>query len=147
MSTNDYGTGGLSAWHHDLAKLLAAGMTYTAAGEQLGASKATVARAMRDGRLRRLVDTQRQSNVDALLGKNIPEAERSIEFLAMVRDNPRATMATRVKASCELLQSAARLGRYTDSSPITVTEAREFLNRELFAIRGGRDAPDDGEAL
>lgn len=120
-----------------LVRLLARGYTYGEAGEVLGLSKATIYRRMQDPALRAERDRWRAVDVDTLLVRSMSEAEKSLTFLAEVRDDDNATLSLRVKCATELVANVVRW-KGQDELPrrsMTPQEAKDLLVKRLLEMR------------
>jgi hypothetical protein len=91
-----------------LAKLLAAGLDYTPAGEQVGLSKASVYRRMKDADFRALVDSEREDRTESLVELLASAASASVKLLRDVVTDPEETTANQVRAAGIVLAELAR---------------------------------------
>lgn len=129
--------GEIDGQERELARLLARGLTYTEAGEALGMSKHSVFRRMRDPKMREAVDRARSVGVDGLLVRSVAEAEKSLAYLASVRDDEEQPTPTRIRAA-GLILTRQRLGQPEPEEAMRPEDAREILVRRLLAIRDDR---------
>lgn len=139
----DETAGFITAEGNDLARLIASGLTYAKAGEQVGLSETSVYRRMKDPDFRALVDSWRRQHVDGVLAALVPEGLRSVSYLASVRDDPDVAVYLRVRAAQELLASLSRIGRQITLTEITPDAAHELLKAELRRFIADRETDDD----
>jgi hypothetical protein len=111
---------------------LLAGNTLVKTAELVGCSKTTIDRRLADPSFRARVEDERTDLLRAVTSKIGDEAMRSVEVLAAIRDNPRATSGARVRAADRLL----RLAFGTPLVEINQT-----------TIVGGAGGPDPAEQL
>ena len=91
-----------------LARLLATGMTYVAAGEALGLSEATVWRRMQAPKFRKRVDAERGLHVDTIVVRLGIAANDAVRLLHTVCTDAAAPLPVRVRAATEILGQLAR---------------------------------------
>lgn len=126
--------GEIDGQERELARLLARGLTYTEAGEALGMSKHSVFRRMRDPKMREAVDRARSVGVDGLLVRSVAEAEKSLAYLASVRDDEEQPTTTRIRAA-GLILTRQRLGQPETEEAMRPDEARRVLVQKLLAMQ------------
>jgi hypothetical protein len=85
---------------------LLCGQTITATAEIVGCSRATIERRLQDPAFRQQLEEARTDMLHAVQSKLGYEAMRSVEVLAQIRDNPRATAGARVRAADRILRLA-----------------------------------------
>lgn len=129
---------GIDGEARELARLLARGLSYTEAGEVLGLSKHSVFRRMRDPKMREAVDRARSVGVDGLLVRSVAEAEKSLAYLASVRDDEEQPTPTRIRAA-GLILTRQRLGQAEPEEAMRPDEARRLLVQKLLAMRAEKE--------
>jgi hypothetical protein len=136
---------GIDGEARELARLLARGLTYTEAGEVLGMSKHSVFRRMRDPKMREAVDRARSVGVDGLLVRSVAEAEKSLAYLASVRDDDQQPTANRIRAA-GLILARLRQGQPQEES-MRPDEARRQLVQRLLELRDRAPAREQSEIV
>lgn len=111
---------------------LLAGNTLYRTAELVGCSRTSIDRRLADPAFRARLEDERADLLRAVTSKIGDEAMRSVEVLAAIRDNPRATAGARVRAADRLL----RLAFGTPLVEINQT-----------TIVGGSTGPDPAEQL
>lgn len=135
MSTDAHD--GVDGQERELARLLARGLSYAEAGEVLGLSKHSVFRRMRDPKMREAVDRARSIGVDGLLVRSVAEAEKSLAYLASVRDDEEQPTPTRIRAA-SLILTRQRLGQAEPEEAMRPDEARRVLVQKLLAMQADK---------
>jgi hypothetical protein len=114
-----------------LAHLLA-GRTLAKTCELIGCSKSAIDRRLADPTFRARLEGERSDMLRAVTDRLGHEALRSVEVLALIRDNPRATSNARVRAADRLLRLAL------DTPLVEINQT---------TIVGGPSGPDPAEQL
>lgn len=143
MTTNDTGVepDGLTLVDRDLTKLIARGLSYASAGKQVGLSKSSVARRMRDPRFRMAVNLERATGVKAVIAAQTSGAEEALAFLTeVVRDDSRPDQI-RLKAATSVLSGVTRWRghRQLEDDPMTPHQARRALMERLMEYRESQE--------
>src|SRR5207253_558651 len=92
----------------DLIRLLATGLSYEAAGAELGLSKRTVIRRMKDPGFRAAVEAAGSERVESLVELLSGAATDSVKLLRSVVMDPSETTANQVRAAGIVLAELAR---------------------------------------
>lgn len=120
-----------------LAALLA-GRTLHAAAELAGCSRPTVDRLLADPAFRAQLEAERMDLLRAVTDRLGTEMAKSVEVLAMIRDNPKATWSSRVRAASRILDLGLGRPSIEINQTTNVTAAGGPQPAELLAAFLGK---------